>query len=423
MFNRIVFDNGLTVFTANMPHTRSVSICVFVGAGSRYETGDIAGVSHFIEHLPFKGTKKWPNAQRLSGLVEGVGGLMNASTDQEATIFWVKVSTKHFQQALEVLSDIILCPLMKAEDIEKERQVIIEELSMTNDYPSYRVDQLIDEMLWPGHPLGRDVGGTKDSVTGITRDQIIDFMKRQYVPRNTVISIAGDVSDDSAVTSVHKLFHRWGSDNMPIDWFPAMSNDDSSRVAVEYRKTDQAHVCIGLHGLSQDHPDRYALSLLSVILGEGMSSRLFVEIRERLGLAYDIHSSVSTLRDCGSLVIYCGVKPSSAKSAISSILHQLNILKDGVPVDELDKARELVAGRLLLRMEDTRNVSMWLGMQQLLQGDVQTVDDVVKNLYQVTPDDILRVSNNIVKINKIKLAVVGPFRSSKAFERLITKYS
>ena len=421
MFNRTFLDNGLTVLTANMPHTRSVSICIFVGAGSRYETGDIAGVAHFIEHLPFKGTERWPTAQQLSGLVEGVGGLMNASTDQEATVFWVKVSTMHFQQALEVLSDIILCPLMKNEDIEKERQVIIEELNMTNDYPSYRVDQLIDEMLWPDHPLGRDIGGTKESVTGITRAQIIDFMKRQYIPRNTVISIAGDVSDDSAITSVHKLFHRWESDITPIDWFPAMANDDGCKVVIEYRKTEQAHVCMGLQGLSQDHPDRYALSLLSVILGEGMSSRLFVEVRERLGLAYDVHSNVNTLRDCGSLVIYCGVKPANAKSAISSILNQLDMLKEGVPEEELGKARELVAGRLLLRMEDTRNVAMWLGAHQLLQGDVQTVDDVAKKLYQVTTDDILRVANNIVKIDEIKLAVVGPFRSSKSFERLLGK--
>ena len=419
MFKTTVLDNGLTVLTATMPHTRSVSLCVFVGAGSRYESDELAGAAHFIEHLLFKGTKRWPTAKELSEAVEGVGGLMNASTDREMTVFWVKVASIHFQRALDVLAEAILRPLMDGGEMEKERRVILEELNMTNDYPSYRVDQLLDEALWPDQPLGRDVGGTTESVLALTRDGVLEFMAHQYVPTNVTIAVAGDVAHDKTVEAVANAFEVWATSQTPLSWYPVEDSNRGPSVRVEYRKTDQAHICLGLPGLSQDHPDRYPLNLLNVILGEGMSSRLFVELRERQGLAYDVHSGVSHMRDCGAVVIYCGVQPQKSRQAIRSIMEQLEGLKKGMPQEELDKARELVKGRLLLRMEDSRNVAMWMGAQQLLQGHVHTVESVVKQLNKITTDDLQRVAKAVIDIGKLKLAVVGPYRSPRSFERLL----
>lgn len=401
-----------------MPHTRSVCIAVFVGAGSRYESDEIAGASHFLEHLLFKGTRRWPTAKELSEAIEGVGGVMNGSTDREMTVFWCKVARPHFQRALSVISDMLLNPLLDPEEMEKERQVIIEELNMTNDYPHYRVDLLLDETMWPNQPLGRDTAGTKESVSSITREVLVDFLGHQYTPSNAVVSVAGDISHSEVVELVGQAFQEW-KPGTPIPWYPVQDGQEGPRLKVEQRKTDQAHLCIGLPGLPVLHPDRYALDLMSVVLGEGMSSRLFVELRERQGLVYDVHSAVSHFRDCGSLVVYCGVEPRKAYQAVGSILEELGRLRDGIQERELEKARELAKGRLLLRMEDTRGVALWMGVQELLLGRVYTVDEVVGRIEAVSVEEIGRVARSILLPERLNLAVVGPYRSDRRFRALL----
>ena len=418
MYQRTVLDNGLPVLTSAMPHTRSVTMAIFVGTGSRHESEELAGASHFLEHLLFKGTSNWPTARELSEAVEGVGGVMNASTDREMTVFWCKVARPHFPKALSVLSDMMINPLLDPQELEKEREVVLEELRMTNDYPTNRVDLLIDEALWPEQPMGRDVGGSQESVGGITRQQIMDYMRRQYSPRNAVVTVAGAITHDEVLEELERSLRGWVPED-PIGWYPVQDGQDEPRVRVEQRRTDQAHMCVGLPGLPLTHPDRFALGLMNVVLGEGMSSRLFVELRENQGLAYDVHSSVNLFRDCGSLIVYCGVEPKKSQRAISAILEQLGGLREGVPDQEVEKARELSKGRMLLRMEDSRAVAMWMGAQETLAGHVRTVDEVVECLDAVTAEDISRVAADLITGEKLNLAVVGPYRSERRFRNLL----
>ncbi len=418
MFQRTVMDNGLHVLTSSMPHTRSVSMGIFIGAGSRYESDEIAGVSHFLEHILFKGTKSWPTAREVSEAIEGVGGIMNASTDREMTVFWCKVARPHFERSLSVLVDMMLNPLLDPEEIEKEREVVLEELRMINDYPSNRVDLLIDETLWPDQPMGRDVGGSQDSVTGLTRENILDYVRQQYTPGNSVVSVAGDISHDEVIDLLAGSLGSW-KQATHMQWHPVEDGQTSPRVRVEQRKTEQAHLVVGLPSLPLGHPDRYALGLMNVILGEGMSSRLFLELREKQGLAYDVHSSLNLFRDCGSLTVYCGVEPRKSARAISAIMEQLGGLLGDIPEAELDKARELSKGRMLLRMEDSRSVAMWMGAQQTLLGTVRTVDEVVDEMDAVTTEDIRRVAADLIREEFLNLAVVGPYRSERRFRNLL----
>ena len=418
MYQRTTLDNGLKVLTSSMPHTRSVSMAIFIGAGSRYESDDIAGVSHLLEHLLFKGTKRWPTARALSEAVEGLGGFMNASTDREMTVYWCKVASPHFRQALAVLSDMMLNPLMDSVELEKEREVVLEELRMTNDFPNNRVDLLIDDIMWPGQPMGRDVGGSQESVRNITEEQILDYTKHQYGPSNAVVAVAGDISHQEVVDLLGEELREWAPEK-PMSWYRVIDVQEAPRITVEQRKTEQAHLCIGLPGLPLTDPDRHVLSLMNVILGEGMSSRLFLELRENLSLAYDIHSSVNLFRDCGSLIVYCGVEPQKSERAITAILKELNGLQDNLPDSELTKARELSKGRILLRMEDSRNVAMWMGAQETLTGSVRTVDEVVERIDAVSTKDIERVAADLICEEKLKLAVVGPYRSDRRFRNLL----
>ena len=418
MYQRTVLDNGMPVLTSSMPHTRSVSMAILIGAGSRYESDEIAGVSHFLEHLLFKGTKNWPTAREISEAVEGVGGIINASTDREVTVFWCKVARPHFRQALSVLVDMMLNPILDPVEIEKEREVVLEELRMTNDYPTNRVDLLIDETLWPAQPMGRDVGGSQESVRNITSEQILEYTRCQYTPGNAVVALAGDISHDEVVDLIGEALKDWAIEQ-PISWYPVQDGQEAPRIRVEQRKTDQAHLCIGLPGLSLTHPDRYVLGLMNVMLGEGMSSRLFLELREKQSLAYDVHSSINLFRDCGSLVIYCGVEPQKTERAINAILEQLNGLQSNIPQSELEKARELSKGRMLLRMEDSRSVAMWLGTQETLTGTVRTMDEVVERIDAVTTEDLQQLATDLIREDRLNLAVVGPYRSDRRFRHLL----
>ena len=417
-FQKTTLDNGLRIVTSEMPHTRSVSINVYIGVGSRYETPEQAGISHFIEHMVFKGTERRPTPFEISATIEGTGGVINAGTEHELTVYWVKVAQTHFEESLDLLMDMLRNSLYEQEGIEKERMVVIEELSMINDYPSYRVDALIDEMLWPDHPLGRDIGGTKESVTAISRDMMLEHMARYYTPSNIVVSVAGNVPHEQVVQQVETLSNGWPIFE-PEGWSPFTHTQSEPQLSLEYRKTEQAHLSIAFPGVSLVHPDRYALDILSVILGEGMSSRLFVEVREKEGLAYDVHSGVTHFQDCGAFVVTAGVDPSRVYSAVEKILAEVGSLRDGVPEDELEKAKRLISGRLLLRMEDTRAVSGWMGNQETLLGRILDLDDVVERVNGVTLEELRRVANDILVTDKLNMAVVGPCRGKLRLQRLL----
>ena len=419
MFQRSVLGNQLRVATSMMAHTQSVSIAIFVGAGSRYEPPELAGVSHFIEHLPFKGTEKWPTARDVSEAVEGVGGIMNASTDREVTVFWCKVARPHFRTAMAVLLDMLMNPLLDPEEVEKEREVIQEELRMTYDNPSYRVDLLIDEAMWPDQAMGRDVGGTPDTVAAIRQDDIREYMTRQYNPANTVVAIAGNVQHDEVVGLLQDATLDW-KPQTSLDWEPVAVNETLGPVVkIERRRSDQSHMCLALPGLSLNDPDRYALSLLNVMLGDGMSSRLFLDLREIHGLAYDVSSSVNHFRDCGSMVVYCGVEPRKTNDAVRAIMRQLDGMREEAEERELNKAREYATGRLLLRMEDSRAVASWMGSQELLQDQLCPVEEIVDKLHAITPADISALATRLFQKEELRLALVGPQGGQKTLTGLL----
>ncbi len=419
MYQRTVLDNQLRVLTAAMPHSTSVSMTVSVGAGSRYEPDELAGLSHFLEHLPFKGTESWPTARLVSEAIEGVGGVMNASTDREITVFWCKVARPHFPPAFAVLLDLLLNPLLDPEEMEKEREVIQEELRMTYDYPSHRVDLLIDELLWPEQAMGRDVGGTADSVNQISVDDVREYLRRQYNPANVVVAVAGNIDHHQVVELARQATEDWPPGDS-LDWEPVAADHRAGPVArVEQKRADQAHICLGLPGISLTDPDRYALLVLNGILGDGMSSRLFLNLREEQGLAYDVASSLNHFRDCGSLVVYCGVEPKKTREAVQAVVRELDGMRRPVPLPELNKAREFAKGRLLLRMEDTRAVAAWLGAQELLLGKVATVDDTVQKIDGITVGDVSRVAERLIDPDRLRLAIVGPHRGEKSLQKLL----
>ena len=407
MYRKTVLDNGLRIITSAMPHTRSVSICIFIGVGSRHEGDASAGVSHFIEHLCFKGTPKRASAKDIATAIEGVGGVLNGGTDKELTIYWCKVAAPHFPLALDVLADMLLNSKFEPEEIERERQVIVDEIHMVKDSPHQRVGMLIDDILWPDHPLGRDIAGTTESVASISRDVMLDFRARRYRPGNTVITLAGDINHDEVVQMVGEALGDWTLGE-PEAGYLEYRGEANPRLGVEKRDTEQTHLCLALPGLPLLHPRRYALDLLNVVLGEGMSSRLFVEIRDNRGLAYSIHSYVEHLHDCGAWTVYAGVEHQNLAVAIRAILEQLALLKDPVPEPELDKARELTKGRLLLRMEDSRSVAGWTGGQEVLSGRILSVDQVVSIIDAITAEEINRLAQELLVDNRLRLAVVGP---------------
>ena len=414
MFQRSVLPNQLRVLTSTMPHTRSVAMALCVGAGSRYESPELAGVSHFLEHLPFKGTRHWPTARDVSEAIEGVGGVMNASTDREMTAFWCKVAQPHFPAAFAVLLDMIINPLLDPEELEKEREVIQEELRMTNDQPTYRVDLLIDEALWPHQAMGRDVGGTQETVEAITRDNIQEYMHRQYSPGNIAVAVAGNVTHQQVLDAMEEATRDW-KPQQPLDWEPVAYPEGGPVVCMEQRRTDQTHLCLALPGLALDDPDRFKLAILNVMLGDGMSSRLFLELREQQSLAYDVNSSTSHFRDCGSLVVYCGVEPKKSLEAVQAVMNELQGMQQEAPMQEVTKAKEYAKGRLLLRMEDSRAVASWLASQELLLDRVSTPEEAVQQIDAVTPNEVADVAQRLFDDNKLRLAVVGPHRSDKSF--------
>lgn len=419
MYRRTVLDNGLRIVTSEMSHTRSVCISIFIGSGSRYERPEQAGLSHFVEHLCFKGTERRPTSKEISETIDGVGGVLNGGTDKELTVYWVKVARPHYHVALDLLVDMLRHSKFDPLEMENERKVIIEELNMSRDSPQSRVDTLIDEVVWPDQALGRDVAGSKATVSAIDRQMILGHISRFYLPGNSIISVAGDISHEEVVDSIAKAFADWPG-GVAGNWFPAKDSQDIPSLKVEPRKTEQVHLCLAIRGLSNIHPDRFILDLLNVVLGEGMSSRLFLEIRERKGLAYDIHSHSSYFRDSGSLAVYAGVDPKKTELTIEAILRELIRLRDEqIPEAEVIKAKEMGKGRLMLRMEDTRSVSGWMGGQELLTGRILTVDEVVSIVDAITASDIQRVARELFLTGKLNLALVGPVRNKQRLQRLL----
>jgi predicted Zn-dependent peptidase len=405
---------GARLVVESMPERQSTSVVLMFGAGSRLEDDRLAGVSHFIEHLYFKGTKRRPSSKEIADAIEGVGGFINASTDKELTAYWARVPSEHMELGLDVLFDIIANSRLDPADIERERMVILDELRMYQDQPQDLVQNLFEELIWPGHPLGRDIAGTEESVARLTRDEILEYADAHYRLPNLVIGAAGMLDENATLAVVRdRLSLRADADGALA--VAAPSPLETPRVLVRRRETEQAHICLGVRAFSYMHPDRYALDLLNTVLGEGMSSRLFLNIRERLALAYDVHSFTQKHRDTGYLGVYIGVDPKKAVDAVNAAMAELRSLSESeVLPDELARAKEFTKGRLRLELETTNGVAFWLTYQELLLGEIKTIDEELSLVEAVTAADIKRVAREVLS-GPVQMSVIGPFARDSAF--------
>jgi len=409
-----VLSGGARLVVESMPERQSTSVVLMFGAGSRLEDDRLAGVSHFIEHLYFKGTKRRPSSKEIADAIEGVGGFINASTDKELTAYWARVPSEHMELGLDVLFDIIANSKLDPADIERERIVILDELRMYQDQPQDLVQNLFEELIWPGHPLGRDIAGTEESVTRLTRDEILEYADAHYRLPNLVIGAAGMLDENATLAVVRdQLSLRADPDGALAVAEPAPL--ESPHVLVRRRETEQAHICLGVRAFSYTHPDRYALDLLNTVLGEGMSSRLFLNIRERLALAYDVHSFTQKHRDTGYLGVYIGVDPKKAVDAVNAAMAELRSLSESeVLPDELARAKEFTKGRLRLELETTNGVAFWLTYQELLLGEIKTIDEELALVEAVTAADMKRVAREVLN-GPVQMSVIGPFARDSAF--------
>jgi len=420
MYSKAVLDNGLRVITSTMPHSRSVCLAILVGAGSCYESKEEAGISHFAEHLFFKGTQRRPTSKEITQDIEGVGGIINGGTDKEITVFWCKVASPHFSIALDVLSDILLNSRFDNKEIERERKVINEEIKMNLDLPQQRVSMLIDELLWPEQPLGREVIGYKETVSSITREQLLNYVARKYMPNNTVLSVAGNIQHEEAMAQIKSVFDKWAAGKLMTGY---ITNDKQTeaRLRIEPKDIEQAHLCLAVHGFSHSHPQRFTLDLLNTVLGGGMSSRLFMEIREHKGLAYDIHSYTEHFLNSGSFAIYAGVDPQKIETTVAAILEEISKIKQGITASELTRAKELSKGRLYLRFEDSQNVALWYGGQEILTQQILDIDDVTSIVDAITVDELKEVAGEILTDGGLNLAVTGPIKEEEFYRESLRK--
>ncbi len=420
MFQKVLLDNGLRLVTCEMPHTRSVSVAVFIGCGSCYETDSDAGISHFIEHLCFKGTGKRPNAKDISEAIESVGGIINGGTDKELTVYWCKVASRHLPLALDVLTDMVRNSKFDPMDIDRERQVIVEEINMSLDSPVQRVDMLMDELLWPGLPLGRDIAGKRDIVSSFKRQQIVDYFNSHYSPNNIVISIAGDINQAQVQAAIETELAGWDTVDKPAR-YPSVHEQFSYGSSFERKDNEQVQLCMGIHGVSLFDPDRFLVDLLNSVLGEGMSSRLFIEMREQRGLAYEINSCAEHYKDSGAIIIRAGIDQERVEEALTAILDQLTLIKSDITERELNRVKEMNKGRLQLALEDTRSVANWLGIQEVLLENILTLEEVISLIDAVTLNDLKRVANKLIINNRLNLAMVGPIKNEEKIRSILAK--
>jgi predicted Zn-dependent peptidase len=426
---RSVLPNGLRIVSHAMPDARSVSAGIFVGVGSRHEDAAGAGRSHLLEHLVFKGTRDYPDPGVLSEAVEGCGGSVNASTDRELTVYSTKVPSAAAGSGLTVIAQLALAPLLRQSDLSAEKPVIVDEIHMYEDSPGDHVFSLFDGLLFGAHPLGREIAGTPRAVRRASRADLIAHWRAWYRPQRMVLAVAGAIRHDDVVAMAREWFTSldgWLSDvdapELPELAIVPPEPAHGRSLSVTYRRTSQGNLCLGMPGVARDDPDRWALDLLGAILGDGMSSRLFLELRERRSLAYDVSTFAATYADCGTFGIHAGFHPDHADAVTSAILDQLErVVQAPVTPAELARALAYTRGRLELRMEDTGAVAAWLGTGESLLPRIMPVDEVIEHLEAVTIDDIMRVAQRCTRPDQARLAVLGPFRGRSRFERLLAR--
>ena len=375
-------------------------------------------MAHFMEHLTFKGTQAYPTTRDVSEAIEGVGGTSNAATDRESTVYWTRLPRREADRAFGVLGELVVRPLLRPEDIDRERDIIVEEIRSYRDDPGQYVYNAFDETFFGDTPLGWEIAGDEESVRGLSADDIHAFWAAGYQPANLVIAAAGDIEHQEVVELARRHFGT-GTGVVP-EYPPAPESLPVARLSVRESSIEQAHLCLGIPGLRRDHPDQWTLELLNTVLGDGSSSRLFQKVREESGLAYDVHSFQTDYADCGTLQVYAGVDPHDLDKAVAAVLGELSRIRDETVGDaELAKARNFASGRLELRLEESRHMAAWLGGQEALHDRVMTLDEALAALSRVTADDIRLLAERLVRDEGLSLAVVAPPGHARHLEKVL----
>jgi predicted Zn-dependent peptidase len=418
IFEKKQLGNGIRVVTAPMPQVGSVSCFVMLAAGSRYETPESKGIAHFAEHMFFKGTERRPTARSISAEIDAIGGEFNAFTGKELTGYYVRCATETRDVALDVLTDMLLHSRFDPEEIEKERGVILEEMNVYLDTPQRYVGNVYDRLLYADQPLGWDILGTKETVEGATRETFTTYLDTWYRPERMVVGVAGRLGD-GLMERLEELLGGIEPRDTGIPT-PVELPPDGSRVLIHTKSSEQAHLILGVRGYPIGHPNRYALQLLSVVLGSGMSSRLFTEVREKRGLGYYIHAGATSYTDAGTFYASAGVDVSRIDEAIATILGELRkIAAEPVPADELEKARGYAKGRFVLRLESPQGAIQYGLRREVLENEIEEPDDMLARLDEVTVEDVQRVAQDLFEDRRLYLAIVGPFDDPAHFEQLL----
>lgn len=418
-YEKYTLKNGLRVILAPMRETQTATVLVMTATGSRYETRKQNGLAHFLEHMFFKGTEKRPTALSISEELDAIGGDYNAYTSKDRTGYYAKVDAKHAETALDVVSDIFLHSKIEADEIERERGAILQELNMYQDSPRRKVGDLFEELLYGDHPLGWEIIGTKENIKTLKRKDFLAYLKKQYVASNVIVGVAGNFESEKMKRLIEK--HFAGMRTGTATKFKRMKEGQKQPASlIQYKETDQTHFILGVRAFDFFHPDRYVLSVLATILGGNMSSRLFMAVRERRGLAYSVHTSVDTNHDCGYLETQCGVEHANLQETIKTILEEYKLITtELVPEKELKKAKEYIKGSLVMHLESSDDVISYLVDQELLKGEIRLPEEYAASIEAVTAEDVRRVARTIFKPERLNLAVIGPHKRSKALEKLL----
>ncbi|NQV12676.1 MAG: insulinase family protein [Parcubacteria group bacterium] len=420
MFTKQKLPTGLRVITAPMKNTKTVTLLIVFGVGSKYESARNAGVSHFLEHMFFKGTKKRPNPKIITEYLEEIGGEYNAFTSKEYTGFYAKVASQHAKRAFDMISDILLHSKLAATDIEREKGVILEEMRMYQDTPMSHVGDVFEECMYGDQPAGRLIIGNEKSITGLKRQDFTDYYKHHYTVSNAVVSVAGDIDGNQAFDLVGQYFKGLPKKAKGRRQ-PVKEGQRQPAFSLHQKDTDQAHIVLGFRAFDTFDSRKYPLGLLSVILGGGMSSRLFLSVREKLGLAYYISCDNQTYTDSGYLGVHAGLDKSKIEKALQVILAEFTKVRDkGISQKELKKAKEYIKGRTLMGLETSDNYASWLTMQEVLTGKIQTIAEKFAKIEAVTAADIQKVAGQVIKNSKLNLAIVGPYKDEEKFEKLLS---
>lgn len=414
-----IFKNGLRVVTKKLASTQSVTVLILTGAGSRYETKKLNGISHFLEHMFFKGAKKYKTAKDVSEAIDGIGGEFNAFTGKEYVGYYVKVGAKHCAAAMDVLADMLVHSKFDPHEIDKERGVIMEEYNMYQDTPMYQVGWDFERLIYGDQPMGWDQVGTKELIQTVSRADFVKYKTDLYTPENIVVSVAGNVSHEDASVMIKKYF-KFENGKKAYAHAPLQLNPSAERVHLTHKKTEQAHVVVGFPAYHEEHKDHYAEKLLAVILGGGMSSRMFLAVREAKGLAYYVQTSTDDYTDTGIISTRAGVDVKRIKLAIEAIVEEYKKIRgEHMPAAELRKTKEYVKGKLVLRLEDSEEYAHLIGKEELLYGKCESPEQIMEHVEKVTAADLARVSEDLLKPENLRLAVIGPYEKKEEFEEIL----